>query len=513
MTQASDDYRPLVRVRHLRFRYAGEDRDVLAIPALDIAGSGLTALVGASGAGKSTLVELLAGTLREPYEGTIETLGVDIRTLRTDAERQRHLRRIGFIPQDFGLLPGRTIRQILEQDLADAQVPREERAGRITSAAEAVGLTDFLDRQSNLLSGGQRQRAAIARMLARDVELVIADEPTANLDPERARGVLDLFRQMAISRPVIIVTHDPWLASECQRTVLLQAASTQSSAAVSTQGTSKRVLIAVAVVVAALLIAGGGVFAAMRLGSPHNVVAALPPRNTVAPTPTLVVALPPTAAPATPTPWPFANQPENCAQLSFGADGNISPAVCPDGHPNLQAILYFAKQSSKLLSLGRYATPSQVETAACQDMAVGTIPITTTEAQLAWAENNWSFGGLTPDVLQNDMVNGNCSPAAPAPVSTQAPFGTCQLYVPGKAALISVAGSGVGSAACQALIPYLVHNQWYLIANPESTLPTTAVRCDVSTSLLPSGASGVVTDTGEFSTTTGDNACADLGAG
>jgi putative ABC transport system ATP-binding protein len=222
------EYRPLVRVRNLRFRYRGADADVLAISSLDIDGTGLTALVGPSGAGKSTLVELLAGTLREPYEGSVETLGVDIATLRSDADRQRHLRRVGFIPQDYGLLPGRTVRQILEQDLSDAQVPRGEYPRRIEAVTDAVGLAGLLDRQSNLLSGGQRQRTAIARMLARDVELVIADEPTANLDHERASEVLELFRQLAVIRPVIIVTHDAWLAAQCQRTVLLQTASTNT---------------------------------------------------------------------------------------------------------------------------------------------------------------------------------------------------------------------------------------------------------------------------------------------
>src|SRR5215471_18497140 len=90
---------PLVRIRDLRYRYAGSAEDVLRIPFLDIQGAGLIALTGASGAGKSTLVELIAGTLREPYGGSVQVLGQEWRELQRDADRQRHLRRIGLIPQ------------------------------------------------------------------------------------------------------------------------------------------------------------------------------------------------------------------------------------------------------------------------------------------------------------------------------------------------------------------------------------------------------------------------------
>ncbi len=218
------DQRPLISIRDLHFRYPGAATDVLAIGALDIRGAGLIALTGASGAGKSTLTEIMAGTLREPYGGSIEVFGVDLQGLKRDSDRQRHLRRIGFIPQDFGLLPGVSIRDILRQDLSDAQVPRQEHDSRITAALDKVGLSEFGEREAQQLSGGQRQRVAIARMLARDVELVIADEPTANLDRTLVGTVVDLFRELASSRPVVIVTHDPVLAAECDRTVLLPTA-------------------------------------------------------------------------------------------------------------------------------------------------------------------------------------------------------------------------------------------------------------------------------------------------
>jgi putative ABC transport system ATP-binding protein len=220
---------PLIQIRGLRFRYDGAHAEVLNIPGLDVAGRGLTAITGPSGVGKSTLVELIAGTLRGPYEGSVVVLGQEWKTLVNDAQRQRQIRRIGLIPQDYGLLADRTPAQMLDQDLSDAGVNRDQRSGRITSALTAVGLLDCHDRLIAGLSGGQRQRVAIARMLARDVELVIADEPTANLDPALTVATMDTFRTLAARVPVVVITHDPTVAAACDRTILLQGAAQATS--------------------------------------------------------------------------------------------------------------------------------------------------------------------------------------------------------------------------------------------------------------------------------------------
>lgn len=219
---------PLVRIRDLRYRYPGSEMDALQIPSLDIRGGGLIALTGLSGAGKTTLVELIAGTLRESYEGSLRVLGQEWRELRRDADRQRLLRRIGLIPQDYGLLPALTPRQTILQDLADAGVSASERNERAERSLGEIKLDGFADRPIAHLSGGQRQRVAIARMLAREVELVIADEPTANLDRGLTEQTIALLSNIASTAPVLIVTHDPHVAELCDRTIVLQGLAAES---------------------------------------------------------------------------------------------------------------------------------------------------------------------------------------------------------------------------------------------------------------------------------------------
>jgi ABC-type lipoprotein export system ATPase subunit len=258
---------PIIRVRDLRYRYPGSDQDVLRIPFMDVSGVGLTALTGPSGVGKSTLIELLAGTIREDYEGSLRVLGKEWKDLTKDAERQRQLRRIGLIPQDFGLLGSRTPRETLTQDLSDSGVPAMERRVRVERALGEVDLSGFSDRQVSGLSGGQRQRVAIARMLARDVDLVIADEPTANLDPELVAGVMSLFRELGRRVPVVLVTHDPRVSEQSDRTIVLQSSVAAPSARIGTpapQSTIRRraIRIGLAVIVCLGLIGGGIAFAA-----------------------------------------------------------------------------------------------------------------------------------------------------------------------------------------------------------------------------------------------------------
>jgi putative ABC transport system ATP-binding protein len=214
----------LVEVRGLRFAYP-EGPAVLAVDEFDVSAPGLVAVMGPSGAGKSTFGALIGGQEQAPYEGSIKVLGQewsDLALGRGDDERQLHRRRIGYIPQDYGLLPHYTPGEMLMLDLGDADVPEEQWSARAEQALRTMGLEEMGDRRIAELSGGQQQRVAIARMLARDVALVVADEPTANLDPDTTRDVVAALRRAAEGVPVIVITHDRWVADQCQWRLELQ---------------------------------------------------------------------------------------------------------------------------------------------------------------------------------------------------------------------------------------------------------------------------------------------------
>jgi putative ABC transport system ATP-binding protein len=286
---------PLIRIRDLHYRYPGTDQDVLNIPFLDVSGHGLIAITGPSGVGKTTLVELLAGTLREDYQGSVVVLGKEWKDLRKDADRQHQLRRIGLIPQDFGLLPGRTPAEQLIQDLTDSGVPQSEREHRAAQALSQVDMAEFAGRQVSGLSGGQKQRAAVARMLAREVDLVIADEPTANLDAALLDVTIGLLRRLAARVPVVVVTHDPRVAEACDRTIVLQSAAAPSLALAAASGSqarrSRRIsTIALAAGIAVLVMASVTAVLLLHQGSTPsshaaktaNTAAALPPASPTA---------------------------------------------------------------------------------------------------------------------------------------------------------------------------------------------------------------------------------------
>jgi len=208
----------IVEVRGLRFAFPGGP-PVLSVDAFDVATPGMVAVVGQSGAGKSTFGALIGGQEQAPYEGSIKVLGrewSDLAQGRRDDERQLHRRRIGYIPQDYGLLPHYTPWEMLMLDMGDADVPEAQRDSHAEQALQAMGLEEMRDRRIAELSGGQQQRVAIARMLARDVALVVADEPTANLDPDTTQDVVAALRRAAERVPVIVITHDRWVADQCQ---------------------------------------------------------------------------------------------------------------------------------------------------------------------------------------------------------------------------------------------------------------------------------------------------------
>jgi ABC-type lipoprotein export system ATPase subunit len=212
---------PIIRIRDLRFRYPGMNHDALWMPALAISRPGLVAITGPSGAGKSTLIELLAGTLSEGYTGSLQVLGKEWAELRSDRSRQFHLRRIGLIPQDLGLLPNQTPRQMLSQALLDAGVPKGECDDRVRRALSQMDLDAYADRRIADMSGGQKQRVAIARALVRNVELILADEPTANLNTQLGDETVAVLKRIGQTIPVMVVTHDPRIALLCDEQIKL----------------------------------------------------------------------------------------------------------------------------------------------------------------------------------------------------------------------------------------------------------------------------------------------------
>jgi putative ABC transport system ATP-binding protein len=202
-----------------RYRMGEETVQALAGVDLSIARNEYVALTGPSGSGKSTLMNLL-GCLDTPTEGRYALNGRDIATMSDDElARVRNLE-IGFVFQSFHLLPRLTVLQNVMQPLVYRGLPAAERAQRATTALTNVGLGDRLQHRPNQLSGGQRQRVAVARALVGEPSILLADEPTGNLDSRTSREIMALFDALhAQGQTVIVVTHEPDIAAHCHRTL------------------------------------------------------------------------------------------------------------------------------------------------------------------------------------------------------------------------------------------------------------------------------------------------------
>jgi putative ABC transport system ATP-binding protein len=200
----------------------GHER-VIALEQVNLAveAGSMVAVMGPSGSGKSTLMNLL-GLLDTPTAGSFRIGGQEVAGL-SDAERSRYRReRIGFIFQSFNLLPRKTALDNVAVPLMYAGVARAERLRRARAILDQVGLSDRLTHRPVELSGGQQQRVAIARALVNEPALILADEPTGNLDSRTGREVLELLGQLhAAGRTLIVVTHDRAVAEHAQRIVTL----------------------------------------------------------------------------------------------------------------------------------------------------------------------------------------------------------------------------------------------------------------------------------------------------
>jgi putative ABC transport system ATP-binding protein len=177
------------------------------------------AIMGPSGSGKSTLMNII-GCLDTPTSGRYLLDGVPVETMNDDELAAIRNKKIGFVFQTFNLLARTTALHNVELPLIYAKIPRAERKTLAEEALVAVGLGDRMDHQPNELSGGQRQRVAIARALVNRPSLLLADEPTGNLDSQTGREILDLFHDLhSRGNSIIMVTHEDDVAREAKRVI------------------------------------------------------------------------------------------------------------------------------------------------------------------------------------------------------------------------------------------------------------------------------------------------------
>ncbi len=215
----------LVAVRSLSKYYTRGDQiiPVLVDINLDVAVADYIALMGPSGSGKSTLLNLIAG-IDKPSSGEIRVAGVDIAQLTEGELAAWRAAHVGFIFQFYNLMPVLTAFQNVELPLQLTRLSRRDRRERVETAMGLVGLLDRMDHYPNELSGGQQQRVAIARALITDPTLIVADEPTGDLDRTTAEEILGLLERLntELGKTIIMVTHDPKAAGHARRLVHLE---------------------------------------------------------------------------------------------------------------------------------------------------------------------------------------------------------------------------------------------------------------------------------------------------
>ena len=211
----------LIEMRGLTRKYQLGPQEIYALRGVDlkIEHGEYVAIMGPSGSGKSTLMNVI-GCLDTPSSGQYILDGVPVETMNDDELAAIRNHKLGFVFQTFNLLARNTALQNVELPLVYARIPRAERRTMAEEALAAVGLKERMKHQPNELSGGQRQRVAIARALVNKPSLLLADEPTGNLDSQTGREILDLFRDLhARGNSIIMVTHEDDVAQEAKRVI------------------------------------------------------------------------------------------------------------------------------------------------------------------------------------------------------------------------------------------------------------------------------------------------------
>lgn len=211
----------LIETRDLwkTYRMGSEEIHALQGVSIEIERSEYVAIMGPSGSGKSTLMNLI-GCLDTPSRGSYLLNGQQVREMEDDELARIRNEEIGFVFQTFNLLPRATALHNVELPLIYAGCSAKERRERAVDALDSVGLADRMDHRPNELSGGQKQRVAVARALANDPSIILADEPTGALDTRTGVEIMDLFSSLHSSgNTIIIVTHEEHIAAYCRRII------------------------------------------------------------------------------------------------------------------------------------------------------------------------------------------------------------------------------------------------------------------------------------------------------
>jgi len=215
---------PIIRIRDLTRHYLMGTETVQALRgvSLDIGRNEYVAIMGPSGSGKSTMMNMI-GCLDTPTGGEYWLNGQEVSRLTDDQLARVRNKEIGFVFQTFNLLPRATALHNVELPLVYAGISAKERRNRAGAALRRVGLGDRMDHRPNELSGGQRQRVAIARALVNEPSILLADEPTGNLDSTTSEEIMQVFGELhRQGQTVIMVTHEADIAAHAERTVVLR---------------------------------------------------------------------------------------------------------------------------------------------------------------------------------------------------------------------------------------------------------------------------------------------------
>ncbi|MBN8627574.1 MAG: ABC transporter ATP-binding protein [Planctomycetes bacterium] len=219
------DAAPLVQVRHVhKFFTRGSERvDVLQDLSLDVPAAEFLGLMGPSGSGKTTLLNLIAG-LDSPSEGLVRVADKEISAMSEAQLARWRTRSVGFVFQFYHLMSVMSAFRNVELPLLLLPLSAAQRKKQVLAALDIVGLSDRIHHKPGQLSGGQQQRVGIARALVTDPMLIVADEPTGDLDSKSAEEILDLLQELrtSLGKTIIMVTHDPRAASRADRVLHLE---------------------------------------------------------------------------------------------------------------------------------------------------------------------------------------------------------------------------------------------------------------------------------------------------